>query len=62
MDLAGLGWGLQTIIGGFLLFAVLMWVVLKNKKAKNGRAESELGARRVYEESERVRRSGDDAT
>lgn len=60
MDLGGAGWGLQTIVGGLLLVAVLLWAVLRNRSSKTPVDRTERGARRVYDESEEVRRSGDD--
>ncbi|MBV9931692.1 MAG: hypothetical protein JO013_12205 [Alphaproteobacteria bacterium] len=60
MDLGAAGWGLQTIVGGLLLVAVLLWAVLRNRSSKTPLDRSERGARRVYDESEEVRRSGDD--
>ena len=32
MDLGGIGWGLQTIIGAAILAAVLLWLVLRNRE------------------------------
>jgi hypothetical protein len=60
MDLGGAGWGLQTIVGGLLLFAVLLWAMLRNRSSKTPTDRTEQGARRVYDESEEVRRSGDE--
>jgi hypothetical protein len=60
MDLGGAGWGLQTIIGGLLLVAVLAWAVLRNRSAKPPVDRTERGTGRVYDEAEEVRRSGDD--
>jgi hypothetical protein len=48
----------MSVIGFLLLFGVLLWAVLRNRNSRTGR--SERGARDVYDESERVRRSGDD--
>jgi hypothetical protein len=60
MDLGGAGWGLQTIIGGVLLFAVLLWAVLRNRNSKTPVDRTEAGSRQVYDEAEEVRRTGDD--
>ena len=60
MDLGGAGWGLQTIIGGLLLLAVLAWAMLRNRSSKTPVDRTERGARRVYDEAEEVRQSGDD--
>jgi hypothetical protein len=60
MDLGGAGWGLQTIVGGLLLVAVLAWAVLRNRSARTPVDRTERGTRRVYDECEEVRRSRDD--
>jgi hypothetical protein len=62
MDLGGAGWGLQTIIGGLLLFGVLLWAVLRNRSSRREVDRSERGTRRVYDESEQVRRDDDGAS
>ena len=60
MDFGGANLTLLVIIGPILLFAVLLWAFLRNRSARGNVAESERGTRRVYDESEAVRRSGDD--
>jgi hypothetical protein len=60
MDIGGAGWGLQTVIGGLLLLAVLLWAVLRNRSSKTPLDRTERGTRRVYDEAEEVRRSGED--
>ena len=60
MDLGGAGYGLMSIIGFLLLFGVLLWAVLRNRGSKTPPDRTERGARRVYDESEEVRRSGGD--
>ncbi|HEY0313154.1 MAG TPA: hypothetical protein VGC56_11740 [Allosphingosinicella sp.] len=60
MDLGGAGWGLQTIIGGLLLAAVLLWAMLRNRKSRQPMDRTERGTRNVYDESEQVRRTGDE--
>jgi len=60
MDVGGAGWGLQTIVGGLLLVAVLLWAVLRNRSSRKDVDRSERGTRRVYDEAEEVRQSGDD--
>jgi hypothetical protein len=53
MDLGGLSWGLQTIIGGFLLFAVLLWAVLKNRKSSQAEIDrTEAATRELYREED----------
>ena len=61
MDLGAAGWGLQTIVGGFLLAAVLLWALLRNRSSRREINRSERGTRDVYDEAEQVRRSGDDS-
>jgi hypothetical protein len=60
MDVGGAGWGLQTIVGGLLLVLVLAWAVLRNRSSRKDVDRSERGTRRVYDESEEVRRRDDD--
>ena len=53
MDLGGLGWGLQTIVGGFLLFAVLLWAVLRNRKSSQAEVDrTEAATRELYKEED----------
>jgi hypothetical protein len=60
MDLGGLNWGMINIVGPLLLAAVLLWAFLRNRSSRRDVDRSERGTRDVYDESERVRRSGDD--
>jgi hypothetical protein len=60
MDLGAAGWGLQTVGGGLLLAAVLLWAVLRNRSSRREVERSEQGTSDVYDRSEEVRRSGDD--
>ena len=40
MDSAGTGYGLVTIVGGFLLLAVIVWATVRNRRARGlGRTE-----------------------
>jgi hypothetical protein len=53
MDLGGLSWGLITIVGGFLLFAVLLWAVLKNRNSTPGEIDrTEAATRELYREED----------
>jgi hypothetical protein len=53
MDLGGFSWGLQTIVGGFLLFAVLLWAVLKNRKSSQAEVDrTEAATRELYREED----------
>ncbi|HEY0625640.1 MAG TPA: hypothetical protein VGD10_02795 [Allosphingosinicella sp.] len=60
MDLGGLGWGLQTIIGAFLLGAVILWAALRNRSSKATRDETEIATRELYKEEDRAHRHEDD--
>ena len=60
MDLGGLNWGIINIVGPLLLAVVLLWAFLKNRASRRNIDRSERGARDVYDESERVRRDGDE--
>ncbi len=53
MDLGGFSWGLQTIVGGFLLFAVLLWATLRNRKSSEADVErTEQATRELYKEED----------
>jgi hypothetical protein len=53
MDLGGFSWGLQTIVGGFLLFAVLLWAVLRNRKSSQDEVDrTEAATRELYREED----------
>jgi hypothetical protein len=60
MDFGGLNWILLDIVGPVLLIAVLAWAFLRNRSSRRDVDRSERGTRDVYDESERVRRSGDE--
>ena len=60
MDLGGMNWGILNIVGPLLLAAVLLWAFLRNRSSRREIDRSERGTRDVYDESERVRRSGDE--
>jgi hypothetical protein len=60
MDLGGMNWGILNIVGPLLLATVLLWAFLRNRSSRRDVDRSERGTRDVYDESERVRRGGDD--
>jgi hypothetical protein len=61
MDLGGFSWGLQTIVGGFLLFAVLLWAVLRNRKSTPEEIDrTEAATRELYKEEDAAHK--DDTT
>ena len=62
MDAGGGSWGIINIVGPLLLAAVLLWVLLRNRKSRNRDVNrTEQGTRDLYREEEEKRRSGDDA-
>ncbi|HEX9965609.1 MAG TPA: hypothetical protein VGB04_11570 [Allosphingosinicella sp.] len=62
MDAGGGSWGIINIVGPLLLAAVLLWVLLRNRKSRKSDIDrSEQGTRDLYREEEEKRRSGDDA-
>lgn len=63
MDAGGGSWGIINIVGPLLFVAVLLWVLLRNRKSsKRDVDRTEQGTRDLYREEEEKRRSGDDAT
>ncbi|HEU0097612.1 MAG TPA: hypothetical protein VFQ67_02445 [Allosphingosinicella sp.] len=63
MDAGGGGWGIINIVGPLLLAAVLLWVLLRNRKSRHRDVDrTEQGTRDLYREEEEKRRSGDDRT
>ena len=48
MDAGGASWGLITIIGPILLFGVLLWAVLRNRKSRRDIGRSERATRDLY--------------
>ena len=63
MDLGGGNWAILNIVGPLLLAAVLLWALLRNRKARNRDVDrTEQGTRDLYREEEEKRRSGDDRT
>jgi hypothetical protein len=63
MDAGGGSWGIINFVGPLLLAAVLLWVLLRNRKARNKDVDrTEQGTRNLYREEEEKRRSGEDRT
>lgn len=63
MDAGGGSWGIINIVGPLLLAAVLLWVLLRNRKARNRDVNrTEQATRDLYREEEEKRRTGDDRT
>ncbi len=63
MDLGGGSWGIINIVGPLLLAVVLLWVLLRNRKARKRDVDrTEQGTRNLYREEEEKRRSGEDRT
>ena len=62
MDTGGGSWGIINIVGPLLLAAVLLWVLLRNRKTRRSDVErSEQATRDLYREEEEKRRTGDDS-
>ncbi|MFL6844919.1 MAG: hypothetical protein ACJ8ER_08585 [Allosphingosinicella sp.] len=60
MDLGGGNWTIIDIVLPVLLAAVLLWAVLRNRKARRGEVDrSEQATRDVYREEEAQRRRDD---
>jgi hypothetical protein len=60
MDLGGGNWTIIDIVLPILLAAVLLWAVLRNRKARRGDVDrSEQATRDVYREEEAQRRRDD---
>ena len=63
MDAGGGSWGIINIVGPLLLAAVLLWVLLRNRKARSRDIDrTEQGTRDLYREEEEKRRTGEDRT
>ena len=63
MDLGGGNWAIVNIVGPLLLAAVLLWVLLRNRKTRRSDVDrSEQATRDLYREEEEKRRTGDDRT
>jgi hypothetical protein len=61
MDAGGGSWGIITILGPLLLGAVILWALLRNRRAGPADIDkTEQGTREVYREEEEARRRGDD--
>jgi hypothetical protein len=60
MDLGGGNWAILNIVGPLLLAAVLLWVLLRNRKSRRGPDNTEQATRDLYREEEEKRRTGDD--
>ena len=62
MDLAGPEWGILTILGPILIVVVLLWAILRNRKAKTpGSVErTERATHELYDEEETERRHEDE--
>ena len=60
MDFSGFLYLLRDVGAPFLLLAVIAWAIWRNKKSRVPEQVTEQGARQVYREEERRRRSGTD--
>ncbi len=61
MEGGGFSWTLLTILGPILLFVVLLWAVLRNRKAKPGEIErTERATHELYKEEDAAHRRDND--
>ena len=62
MDAGGGSWGIINFVGPLLLAAVLLWVLLRNRKARTRDMDNraEQATRDLYREEDRVHRDDDD--
>lgn len=62
MDLSGLFWVLINIIGPLVLAAVLLWALLRNRRAGPAEIErTEQATRDLYREENQAHRGGAEA-
>ena len=62
MDLGGGSWGLVTIVGPLILALVLLWVVIRSFRRREGGDEidrTEKATHDLYDEEEAARREED---
>jgi hypothetical protein len=58
MDLSGLSWALMNIVGPLILAAVLLWAMLRNRKASPAEIErTEQATRSLYREEDQAHRA-----
>ena len=62
MDAGAFSWSLQTIVGVALLLAVLLWVLLRNRRSRSDEERTENSTRALYEEEDARRDPSDDGT
>ncbi len=61
MDGGGFSWSLLTILGPILIFIVLLWAVLRNRKPKPGDIErTERATHELYREEDAAHRRDND--
>jgi len=61
MDGGGFSWSLLTIVGPILLFLVLLWAVLKNRRSRPKDVErTEQATRDLYREEDAAHRRDND--
>jgi hypothetical protein len=62
MDLGGANWAILTIVGPLLLAAMILWALLRNRKAKTGNEveRSERATHDLYDAEETARRESDE--
>jgi hypothetical protein len=61
MDTGAFSWSLLTIVGPLLIFVVVLWAVLKNRKSKPQDIErTERATRELYKEEDAAHRRDND--
>jgi hypothetical protein len=62
MDLGGANWAILNIVGPLLLAVVLLWALLRNRKAKSRDQieRSERATHDLYDQEESARRDTDE--
>ncbi|MFN3389377.1 MAG: hypothetical protein ACK40O_10640 [Allosphingosinicella sp.] len=62
MDLAGPEWGILTIVGPILIVIVVIWAILRNRKANTPGSvnRTEAATHELYDEEEIERRHEDE--
>jgi hypothetical protein len=59
--MGGFEWSLLTILGPILLFAVILWATLKNRKPSPGEIErTEAATHELYQEEDAAHRKRSD--
>ena len=61
MDLGGLNWSIMTIVGPLLLAGVILWALLRNRRATRSDIDrTERATREPYKEEDAIHRGEGD--